>query len=70
VKLEVSEASECLHDLLANRADPVHEDGVHHLKLEPFGYRWFKEERSRRNTVQVYQGSARVRAPAHHGSAG
>jgi maltose alpha-D-glucosyltransferase/alpha-amylase len=47
-KLEVSEGSECLRDLLANRADPVPEDGVHRLELEPYGYRWFREERSKR----------------------
>jgi maltose alpha-D-glucosyltransferase/alpha-amylase len=67
VSLPVDDSSECLHDLMANRENSVHENGVHRMRLEPFGYRWFREERAKRDTAQLYQKNRRLSAPEPRG---
>jgi maltose alpha-D-glucosyltransferase/alpha-amylase len=46
VTIPIGGGAECLHDLLSKRPEEVQHDGHKRVDLEPFGFRWFREERN------------------------
>lgn len=44
ITVDVGPGVACLHDLLTNQVHQVAENGYQQIELEPYGYRWFREE--------------------------
>lgn len=51
VDIAVSKGADCLIDVLADRPQEVQSDGRKQVHLEPYGFRWYREQRSGSSTA-------------------